>query len=496
MAAVGNRNNRDNVAVESVIADLQNSNMSEQSQVLDSIRSAVGPKGVVEEQGDRERYLIEPRGLWHGNSDLIVRPATTEEVSKVVSICHDHSFPIVPLGGNTGLVGGGVAKSGVLLSMERLNRIRELDTANFTLTCEAGCILADIQAAAAEAGRFFPLSLAAEGSCQIGGNLSTNAGGIQVLRYGNARELVLGLEVVLPDGRIWDGLRALRKDNTGYDLKHLFIGAEGTLGIITAAVLKLFPLPRQRQTALLALPSATAAMELFDRCGVAAGDALSAFEIMNGLSFEITVKNIAAVRDPFSSAYPWYVLLEMTTPRETGTLRQTLEGILEEALEDGVVIDGVLAESGTQADDLWRIRESIPEAQFPEGASIKNDVSVPVSKAAEFIDRAIGAAETLIPGIRPVAFGHVGDGNIHFNLSQPVGMDENAFLARWHDVTGLVNDIAADLHGSFSAEHGVGILKRNDLARYRPAVEVEMMAAVKKAIDPANIMNPGKVIPD
>jgi len=470
--------------------------MSDHIQVLESIRSVVGPKGVVEGQGDRERYFIEPRGLWHGNSDLIVRPATTEEVSKVVALCHDHSLPIVPLGGNTGLVGGGVATSGVLLSTERLNRIRELDAANFTLTCEAGCILADIQTAANEAGRLFPLSLAAEGSCQIGGNLSTNAGGIQVLRYGNARELVLGLEVVLPDGRVWNGLRGLRKDNTGYDLKQLFIGAEGTLGIITVAVLKLFPLPRQRQTALLALPSAEAALTLFDRCGVEAGDALSAFEIMNGFSFAITVKNVESVRDPFDTPYSWYILMEMTTPRETGTLRQTLEGLLERALEDGVVLDGVFAESGAQADDLWRIRESIPEAQFPEGASIKNDVSVPVSKAAEFIERAVGAAEKLIPGIRPVAFGHVGDGNIHFNLSQPIDMDSDAFLARWHDVTGLVNDIAADLHGSFSAEHGIGMLKRDDLARYRPAVEVEMMAAVKKAIDPANIMNPGKVIPD
>jgi len=464
--------------------------------VLDSIRSLVGPKGVVEEQVDRERYFIEPRGLWHGNSDLIVRPATTEEVSKVVAICHDHGLPIVPIGGNTGLVGGGVARSGILLSTERVNRIRELDATNFTMTCEAGCILADIQAAATEAGRLFPLSLAAEGSCQIGGNLSTNAGGIQVLRYGNARELVLGLEVVLPDGRIWDGLRALRKDNTGYDLKHLFIGAEGTLGIITAAVLKLFPLPRQRQTALLALPSPQAALDLFDSCGVEAGDALSAFEIMNAFSFEITVKNVEKVRNPFDSPYPWYVLLEMTNPRETGTLRQTLESLLEKSFEDGTVMDGVLAESGAQADDLWRIRESIPEAQFPEGASIKNDVSVPVSKAAEFIERAIDAATKLIPGIRPVAFGHVGDGNIHFNLSQPVGMDEDAFLARWHDVTGTVNDIVADLHGSFSAEHGIGMLKRDDLARYRPAVEVELMAALKKTIDPANIMNPGKVIPD
>jgi len=470
--------------------------MLEKSQALNQIRSVVGPKGVVEEQTDRERYFVEPRGLWLGDSELVVRPATTDEVSKVVAICHEHTLPIVPLGGNTGLVGGGVAKSGVLLSTERLNRIRELDKANSTLTCEAGCILADIQAAATDADRLFPLSLAAEGSCQIGGNLSTNAGGIQVLRYGNARELVLGLEVVLPDGRVWDGLRALRKDNTGYDLKHLFIGAEGTLGIITAAVLKLFPMPRQRQTALLALPSAAAAMTLFDRSGVAAGDALSAFEIMNGLSFEITVRNIEAARDPFGSLYPWYVLMEMTTPRETGTLRQTLEGLLEGALDDGIVLDGVLAESGAQADELWRIRESIPEAQFPEGASIKNDVSVPVSKAAEFIDRAVSATENLVPGIRPVAFGHVGDGNIHFNLSQPIGMDEETFLARWHDVTGTVNDIAADLNGSFSAEHGIGMLKRDDLARYRPAVEVELMAALKKTIDPANIMNPGKVIPD
>ncbi|MBT3307748.1 MAG: FAD-binding oxidoreductase, partial [Alphaproteobacteria bacterium] len=395
---------------------------------------------------------------------------------------------------NTGLVGGGVPGGGIVLTTRRLNRIRSIDTANNTMTVEAGCILADIQTAAEEVERFFPLSLGAEGTCQIGGNLSTNAGGVQVLRYGNTRDLVLGVEVVLPDGRIWDGLRSLRKDNTGYDLKHLFIGAEGTLGVITAAVLKLYPHLAQRETALAAMPSAQAALDLLQITGREAGDALTGFELLNRMSIDIAVTHSPEIRDPFTAPHDWYVLIELSGPGGTNTLNETLEGILSGALESGVIMDAVIATSGAQAQDFWRIRDAVPVSQSAAGASIKHDVSVPVSKAPEFLTRAQATVEAEMPGIRTVAFGHLGDGNIHFNLTQPEGMDPDAYLAEWDHFNRLVHDIVDELGGSFSAEHGIGSLKRGELERYRPAVELDIMRSLKAAFDPKGIMNPGKVL--
>jgi FAD/FMN-containing dehydrogenase len=456
--------------------------------ILDAIRDAVGPKGWTDDADLIEAHVTERRGLWRGTCDLVVSPADTAEVAAVMALCFENTVPVTPQGGNTGLVGGGVPDGGIVLSLSRLNRIRTVDADNNTMTVEAGCILADIQTAAEEAGRLFPLSLGAEGTCQIGGNLSTNAGGVQVLRYGNARDLVLGLEAVLPDGRVWDGLRALRKDNTGYDLKHLFIGAEGTLGVITAAVLKLFPSLGNRETALAAMNSAEAALELLHRTGAGAGDGLIGFELLNRRSMEIALTHSPEVRDPFDAPHDWYALIDLAGPSGT------LEGILSGALEGGVIDNAVIAASNAQAADFWRIREAVPLSQPALGASIKHDISVPVSKVPEFLVRATQTVEAEMPGIRTVAFGHLGDGNIHFNLSQPEAMDADAYLTEREGFNRLVFDIVEDLKGSFSAEHGIGTLKRGEMERYRPAAELDLMRTLKAALDPKGIMNPGKVV--
>ena len=463
--------------------------------LLASLRGIVGPKGWIDDPAALEPYLHEERQRFHGRCAAVVRPSTTGEVAAVVRACAEAGVAIVPQGGNTGLVGGGVPDGGIVLSTARLNRIRGIDAANRTVTAEAGVILADLQAAADAAGALFPLSLAAEGSCSIGGNLATNAGGIQVLRYGNARDLVLGLEVVLADGRIWDGLSALRKNNTGYDLKQLFLGSEGTLGIITAAVLKLFTKPKVSETALAALPSAEAVIELFGRCGDVAGDALTAFELMARRPVEMCLKHIPGVADPFDAPHPWYALLRLTSPRRSDPLRESLEEVLAACFEGGIVEDAVIATSQAQADALWRLRESIPEAQKYEGGSIKNDISVPVSRVPAFLAQAGTAVEQAMPGIRIVAFGHVGDGNIHFNLSQPDGADRLAFLAEWDRLERIVSDIAHGLGGSFSAEHGIGRLKCGTMLRYKSDVEIAMMRALKRTLDPEAILNPGKVVP-
>jgi FAD/FMN-containing dehydrogenase len=464
------------------------------SVVLQAIRDTVGPKGWIKHPDELQPYLREERGLFVGKCAAVVLPANTDELSRVVKLCADAVIPVVPHGGNTGLVGGGVPRGGIVLSTVRLDRIRCLDPVNRTVTVEAGAILADVRAAADEAGAMFPLSLAAEGSCRIGGNLATNAGGINVLRYGNARDLVLGLEVVLPDGRVWNGLRGLRKDNTGYDLKQLFLGSEGTLGIITAAILKLFAKPRESETALAAVPSVGAAVELFQRLNEVAGDALTAFELMGRIAVDFCVRHIAGCFQPFRERHPWYVLVTVSSPRRQDTLRDILEDALGEALESGIVLDALVARSEAQAAQLWRLRESLPEAQKYEGGSIKNDVSVPLSRVAEFVDRASRTAEEALPGIRVVAFGHLGDGNIHFNLSQPVGMNRQSYLAHWDRIERLVSDIAAELDGSFSAEHGIGELKRASLLRYKSEVEIDLMRRLKRALDPDNIMNPGKIL--
>jgi D-lactate dehydrogenase (cytochrome) len=463
---------------------------------IERIKAAVGPRGWIADPRDQEPYLVEARGLYRGATRLVVRPGSTAEVAAVVRICAEAKLPIVPQGGNTGLVGGGVPPEdghNIVLALGRMNRIRAIDPVNFTMTVEAGCILADLQQAAVEADRLFPLSLGAEGSCQIGGNLSTNAGGIAVLRYGNTRELTLGLEAVLPDGRIWDGLRGLRKDNTGYDLKQLFIGGEGTLGIITGATIKLFPKPREVETAFLGLGKIEHAMSLFAEARAATADQLTAFELIPRAALDLALTHVPGTIDPLAELHPWYVLLEMSSSESDSGIRGLLERLLGQALEKSLVGDGVIAKSGAQAKELWRIREAIVEAQNYSG-SIKHDVAVPVSRVAEFINRAALLVTERLPGIRPMAFGHVGDGNIHFNLTQPEGADRDAYLVRWQEFNDIVHGVVRELDGSISAEHGVGRLKRDEITHYKSPLEIELMRRIKRAFDPDGIMNPGKLV--
>ena len=462
-----------------------------------AIRQVVGAKGMIEDASAIAPYVNDHRELFHGNAVAVVRPTSTEEAAAVVRIAADARLPIVPQGGNTGLVGGSVPPAGgngIVLSLARMNRIRALDGVNNTMTVEAGCILKDIQDAAHNAGRLFPLSLGAEGSCMIGGNLSTNAGGVGVLRYGNTRDLALGLEVVLPDGRIWNGLRALRKDNTGYDLKHLFIGGEGTLGVITAAVLKLFPLPASRETAFLAVPTVSAALTLLTEARAVTGESVSAFELLPKLGIELVTKHFSGVRAPLETVSPWYVLIELTSPESGDGLKRRMETLLETAFAKDLVTDGTVAASEAQGKALWHIREILPESQTREGGSIKHDVSVPVARVADLIKHGTDALEAALPGCRVFAFGHVGDGNIHFNVSQPVGADKAGFLKEWERLNRIVHDIVGELGGSFSAEHGIGVLKKGELHHYRSALELELMGRIKTALDPAGIMNPGKIL--
>lgn len=469
--------------------------MTDRNETLQKIRDHLGEGGVVEDATLLEAYNTEWRGHFKGTATFVARPSNAEECAFVIKTCIDNDIAVVPMSGNTGLVGGATADaSEVIISTERMNTVHAIDSVNGTMTVGAGCILADVQRAADEAGKLFPLSLAAEGSCRIGGNLSTNAGGTNVLRYGNARDLVLGLQVVLPSGEIMDGLKGLRKDNTGYELKHLFMGAEGTLGIITAAVLKLFPKPRQRQTALIALTDVDQVIALFERASDAVGDALTGFEYMNRISLWVTCEHTDGVRDPFDSSHDAYVLMELTSPRPGSDLRDAMEQFLEAAFEAGEVVDAVIAESGQQMDDLWHIRETIPDAQAFEGGSIKNDISVPVSKVPEFTKRGDAIVEATIPGTRPMTFGHIGDGNLHYNLSQPKDMDRDEFMSKWHDVNDPLNDLVHELGGSFSAEHGVGKLKREELVRFSSPVEIDLMRKIKAAFDPKGLMNPGKVL--
>lgn len=465
--------------------------------VLEPIRAVVGDRGIVTDPDALAPFMEAWRDGWVGRSPLVVQPASTQELADVVAICARTGTPIVPQGGNTGLTGGSQPHedgSEIVISTSRMNRIREIDLDNDTITVEAGCILGTIQAAARDGGRLLPLSLAAEGSCQIGGNIATNAGGVQVLRYGSMRALVAGLEVVLPDGRIWDGLRGLRKDNAGYDLKQVFIGSEGTLGIITAAVLKLSPLPDATATALVAMASPTDAVHLLSRAKSMVGDRIVTFELIERLCIDVARKHVPDVPDPLGDAYPWYVLIELADQDGGDRLTEMLEGILEASLEEGEILDGVVASSQSQASGLWRIREGIPEGQRQEGTSFKHDVSVPISKVAEFLDRASTALQARFPGIRPFAFGHLGDGNIHYNPIQADGGDRVEWAAHLPEVNRIVHDIVFSLGGSISAEHGIGRLRLGELPRYKSPVELEMMATLKRAFDPQNIMNPGKII--
>jgi D-lactate dehydrogenase (cytochrome) len=454
----------------------------------------VGEKNAITEPADQEPYLTEQRGLYHGYTPVVLRPGSTEEVATILKLASETATAIVPQGGNTGLVGGQTPHNGeVLVSLARMDRIRDIDPASNTMTCEAGVVLAKAQAAAADADRLFPLSLGAEGSCMIGGNLSTNAGGTGALAYGVARDLVLGLEVVLADGRVLRGLNKLKKDNTGYDLKNLFIGAEGTLGIITAAVLKLFPRPRSVETAFIGLPSPQAALELLNLVQTRTGGAATSFELMPRVGVAMVLRHDASARDPLSTAYPWYVLLQLSSQEREG-LRETMEAVLAEAAEKAIVTDATIAGSIEQTKSFWRIREMMPEVQKPEGGSIKHDVSVPVAHVPDFIARANAAVEKLMPGARPVPFGHLGDGNIHYNVSQPLGADKNAFLSRWYELNAVVHDEVMKLGGSISAEHGIGVIKRDLLPEVKDPVALDLMRTLKRALDPHNILNAGKVI--
>jgi FAD/FMN-containing dehydrogenase len=469
---------------------------------LERLKTAIGAKGWTADPAEMSPHLLEERGHYRGRAALLLRPATTAEVAAAVRICAETGTAIVPQGGNTGMMGGATPfehGNEILLSLSRLNRIRALDPLNYTLTAEAGCILANLQKAADDADRLFPLSLGAEGTCQIGGNLSTNAGGVQVLRYGMARDLVLGLEVVLPDGQVIEGLRGLRKDNTGYDLKQLFLGAEGTLGVITAAVLKLFPRPREVETAFVAVRDPAAAIELLARTRSGTGDAVTAFELISRTALDMVLTHIPGTADPLSAKHEWYALIDCSSGDSGGGLREAVERTLADAMEAGLVIDATLAASAQQGKAMWRLRDSITEAQKPEGGSIKHDVSVPVSSVPAFIAEASAAVARAIPGIRPVAFGHVGDGHIHFNVSQPAGEPKqgaprDAYLARWGEINRIVHDIVARLNGSISAEHGIGRRKVDELAHYKSPVEIELMRTLKRTLDPKNIMNPGKVV--
>jgi FAD/FMN-containing dehydrogenase len=455
--------------------------------------SIVGEKYAVTDASDIAPYVTEERNLFHGHSPLILRPGSTAEVSAICKLATEYRIALVPQGGNTGLVGGQTPHHGeVVISMRRMDKIREVDTASNTMTCEAGVILQNAQQRAADADRLFPLSLGAEGSCTIGGNLSTNAGGTSALAYGVAREMALGLEVVLADGRILNGLSKLKKDNTGYDLRNLFIGAEGTLGIITAASLKLFPKPRAVETAFVGLKSPADALRLLQISRDEAAGSLTSFELLADIAVDFSVRHGIDVRHPLPGKHPWYVLMELSPPRDDA--RATLEAILARGMEDGIVDDAVIAANLSQRAGFWKLRDEMSAAQKPEGGSIKHDVSVPVAAVPDFIAEADAAVIKLIPGARPVPFGHLGDGNIHYNVSQPIGGNTSDFMARWHEVNAVVFAIVLRMGGSISAEHGIGVLKRDELPEVKDKVAIELMRGIKAMLDPLGIMNPGKVL--
>jgi len=467
------------------------------NEFLSQCRQLIGAPHVLTEPADTEAFLTDWRRRFSGRALAVLKPGSTAEVAAVVQLCNRFRVPIVPQGGNTGLVLGSVpdaSGTAIVLSLTRLTRVRALDTVNNTITVEAGCILEQVQNAAADAERLFPLSLAAEGSCTLGGNLSTNAGGTGVLRYGNTRELCLGLEVVTPQGEIWSSLRGLRKDNTGYDLRNLFIGAEGTLGIITAAVLKLFPQPKAQMTAVAALQSADDALRLLTLAQSHCGAALTGFELMSELCLQLVAKHFPQVRQPFAQSHPQYVLLELSDSESEQHANAMLENVIEQALEQGIIEDAVAAVSIAQSQALWHLREHIPLAQAEEGKNIKHDISVPISHIGEFVRVTDALLQQDFPGVRMVTFGHLGDGNLHYNVSPAEGTPGDALLEQQPAINRVVYDSVMRFGGSISAEHGVGALKRDEIRHYKSPVEIELMQAIKRALDPLNLMNPGKVV--
>jgi FAD/FMN-containing dehydrogenase len=473
------------------------------SSFVDKLRSIVGDKGLITDDAGKHPYLTDWRDNYLGTALAIVRPATTEEVACVVKLCAAEKVAVVPQGGNTGMVGGGTPHEDgreIVLSLNRMNRIIEIDEIGYSMTVEAGVVLKTIQETAARHDRLFPLSLAAEGSCTIGGNLSTNAGGVQVLHYGNARQLVMGLEVVTPQGEIWNGLRALKKDNTGYDLRDLYLGAEGTLGIITKAVLKLWPKQKDVATAWIALPSPDAAVALLSGAHAASDDNVTSCELMCRQGIDLVLKHIPGNSDPLAEPHEWYVLLEWSSTRarrdganETG-LREKMEAYLGEAMEKGLVLDAAIAQNEAQARSLWALRENHSESQKREGPSIKHDISVSVSKIPAFMKEGLAAMKKALPECRPVPFGHVGDGNLHFNCQAPADWDKPRFMAHHESISGAIYDLVVAYGGSISAEHGIGRLKVDELAHYRSKIELDVMRSLKRALDPQNLMNPGKIV--
>jgi FAD/FMN-containing dehydrogenase len=462
-------------------------------ELIAKFRAVVGDKYAVTDAADIAPYVTEERDLFRGRSPLVLRPGSTSEVSAICKLASEHRIALVPQGGNTGLVGGQTPHNGeVVVSLRRLDKIRDIDPASNTMTCEAGVVLQIAQQRAAEVDRLFPLSLGAEGSCTIGGNLSTNAGGTAALAYGVAREMALGLEVVLADGRILNGLSKLKKDNTGYDLRNLFIGAEGTLGIITAATLKLFPKPHAMETAYVGLKSPAEALKLLSISQNEAGGSLTSFELLADIAVDFSLRHGIDIRDPLTAKHPWYVLMELSSSRDDA--RGALESILAKGMEEGIVDDAVIAANLSQRAGFWKLRDEMSAAQKPEGGSIKHDISVPVAAVPAFIEEANAAVVKLIPGSRPVPFGHLGDGNIHYNVSQPIGGNTADFMSRWHEVNEVVFAIVLRMGGSISAEHGIGVLKRDELPDVKDKVAIDLMRGIKAMLDPLGIMNPGKVL--
>jgi FAD/FMN-containing dehydrogenase len=471
--------------------------MTIDASILDQLRAIVGGNGYLDQPIDVEPFLVDHRKLYRGATPLVLRPDSTAQVSAILRLCHQSGIGVVPVGGNTSYCGGATPSadgSQIVVSLARMRRIRALDPANYTLIAEAGCVLAEVQAAAASVDRLFPMSVGSEGSCQLGGNLSTNAGGTAVLRYGMMRDLVLGLEVVLADGRILDGIKPLRKDNTGYDLRDLFIGAEGTLGIITAAACKLFSRPTSTVTAFISVPDPQVAVTLLSRLRSATGDAVTTFELIPRIALDFVLRHIESTSDPLDAAHPWYVLLEIGMGRHAAALRESIESELAAAMEAGEIVDAALAASEAQREMFWRLRETIPEAQRREGAGIKHDISVTTSELPRFITEGSAVIRSIAPDGQIVSYGHLGDGNLHFNVTRPRGGNDTQFLELAPAINRAVHDLVASYGGSFSAEHGIGQLKRAELVRYKHPVALEVMRAIKQTLDPKGIMNPGKVL--